>query len=339
MSNNLTKVGILGGSGFTGEELLRILSNHPKTEVIAVSSRDLLGQSTSKIVKESNLIFVKPDDDIFYDCEVIFFATPHGVSMSMVSSFLTKNIKVIDLSADFRLKNTKIWEEWYGSLHTQEELLSESVYGLTELNIKEIKSARLVAVPGCYPTSSLLGVLPILNSKLEVDSIIIDAKSGISGAGRKTVQNGLSEEIQENFRAYGLEGHRHLPEIQEILELVVGYPIKINFLPHLIPAMRGIYSTIYIQVKELLDLDIQDLYELYYADSANVKIMESDKVPDIKSIAKTNNCNISVNYSNIENQIIVISSIDNLLKGAAGQAVECYNLMNGFSQSTGLKNG
>jgi len=339
MSNNLTKVGILGGSGFTGEELLRILSNHPKTEVIAVSSRELLGQSTSKIVKESNLIFIKPDDDIFYDCEVIFFATPHGVSMSMVSSFLTKNIKVIDLSADFRLKNTKIWEEWYGSLHTQEELLSESVYGLTELNLKEIKSARLVAVPGCYPTSSLLGVLPILNSKLEVDSIIIDAKSGISGAGRKTVQNGLSEEIKENFRAYGLEGHRHLPEIQEILELVAGYPIKINFLPHLIPAMRGIYSTIYIQVKELLDLDIQDLYELYYADSANVKIMESDKVPDIKSIAKTNNCNISVNYSNIKNQIIVISSIDNLLKGAAGQAVECYNLMNGFSQNTGLKNG
>ncbi len=339
MSNNLTKVGILGGSGFTGEELLRILSNHPKTEVIAVSSRELLGQSTSKIVKESNLIFVKPDDDIFYDCEVIFFATPHGVSMSMVSSFLTKNIKVIDLSADFRLKNTKIWEEWYGSLHTQEELLSESVYGLTELNLQEIKSARLVAVPGCYPTSSLLGVLPILNSKLEVDSIIIDAKSGISGAGRKTVQNGLSEEIQENFRAYGLEGHRHLPEIQEILELVAGYPIKINFLPHLIPAMRGIYSTIYIQLRELLDLDIQDLYELYYEDSANVKIMESDKVPDIKSIAKTNNCNISVNYSNIENQIIVISSIDNLLKGAAGQAVECYNLMNGFSQSTGLENG
>ena len=153
MSNNLTKVGILGGSGFTGEELLRILSNHPKTEVIAVSSRELLGQSTSKIVKESNLIFVKPDDNIFYDCEVIFFATPHGVSMSMVKSFIRKNIRVIDLSADFRLKNTKIWEDWYDSPHTQEELLSESVYGLTELNIKEIKSARLVAVPGCYPTS------------------------------------------------------------------------------------------------------------------------------------------------------------------------------------------
>ena len=339
MSNNLTKVGILGGSGFTGEELLRILSNHPKTEVIAVSSRELLGQSTNEIVEGSELIFVKPDDNIFNDCDSIFFATPHGVSMNMVSSFVRKHIKVIDLSADFRLKNAKNWEEWYDSTHTQEELLSESVYGLTELNLREIKSARLVAVPGCYPTSTILGVLPLLNSKLEIDSIIIDAKSGISGAGRKTVESGLSEEIQENFRAYGLEGHRHLPEIREILELVSGYSIKINFLPHLMPAMRGIYSTIYLQVSDLLDLNIQYLYESYYKDSPNVKIMKAGKVPDIKSIARTNNCNISVNYSNIKNQIIIISSIDNLVKGAAGQAVECYNLMNGFSQSTGLKNG
>jgi N-acetyl-gamma-glutamyl-phosphate reductase, common form len=237
------------------------------------------------------------------------------------------------------LKNTKIWEEWYNSPHTEEELLSESVYGLTELNLKKIKSARLVAVPGCYPTSSLLGVLPLLNSELKIDSIIIDAKSGISGAGRTTVESGLLEEIQDNFRAYGLEGHRHLPEIQEILELVSGYPIKINFLPHLIPAMRGIYSTIYLQLEELFDLNIQDLYKSYYEGSPNVKIMKSGNAPDIKSIAKTNNCNISINSSNIKNQIIVISSIDNLVKGAAGQAVECYNLMNGFSQNTGLDNG
>ena len=195
MNNNLTKVGILGGSGFTGEELLKILSDHPETEVIAVSSRELLGQSTNKIVEGSDLFFVDPDDDIFYDCEAIFFATPHGVSMSMVGAFLSKNIKVIDLSADFRLKNATIWEEWYNSPHTQKDLLSESVYGLTELNLNEIKSARLVAVPGCYPTSSLLGVLPILNSELEIESIIVDAKSGISGAGRKRVENGLLEEI------------------------------------------------------------------------------------------------------------------------------------------------
>tara|TARA_Y100001970_G_scaffold277876_1_gene382752 strand:+ start:2807 stop:3826 length:1020 start_codon:yes stop_codon:yes gene_type:complete len=339
MNNNLTKVGILGGSGFTGEELLRILSNHPKTEVIAVSSRELLGQSTNKILEGSELVFVEPDNDIFYECEAIFFATPHGVSMDIVNLYIERNIKIIDLSADFRLKDINTWEEWYDSKHTQEDLLSESVYGLTELNLNEIKLARLVAVPGCYPTSSLLGVLPLLHSKLEIESIIIDAKSGISGAGRKTVKNNLSGEIKENFRAYGLEGHRHLPEIKEIVESISGYPIKLNFVPHLIPTMRGIYSTIYLQLKELKGLDIHDLYNSFYQDSPNVSIMKPGEVPDIKSVANTNNCHISVNHSYIENQVVVISSIDNLVKGAAGQAVECYNLMNGFNQSTGLDNG
>ena len=339
MNNNLTKVGILGGSGFTGEELLKILSGHSETEVIAISSRELLGQRTNEIVEGSNLVFVDPSDDIFFECDAIFFATPHGVSMNMVSSFIDKGIKVIDLSADFRLKNADVWKEWYGSTHIQEKLLSEAVYGLTELNKDKIKSAKLIAVPGCYPTSSLLGALPLLNSKLEIESIIIDAKSGISGAGRKTVKNTLSEEIKDNFRAYGLEGHRHLPEIKEMAELVSGYPIKLNFVPHLIPTMRGIYSTIYIQLKELQGLDIHDLYNSFYKDSPNVSIMRTGKVPDIKSIANTNNCHISVNYSNIENQVIVISSIDNLVKGAAGQAVECYNLINGFNQSAGLDNG
>ena len=339
MNNNLTKVGILGGSGFTGEELLKILSGHTETEVIAISSRELLGQRTNEIVEGSNLVFVDPSDDIFFECDAIFFATPHGVSMNMVSSFIDKGIKVIDLSADFRLKNADVWKEWYGSTHIQEKLLSQSVYGLTELNKDKIKSAKLIAVPGCYPTSSLLGALPLLNSKLEIESIIIDAKSGISGAGRKTVKNTLSEEIKDNFRAYGLEGHRHLPEIKEIAELVSGYPIKLNFVPHLIPTMRGIYSTIYIQLKELQGLDIHDLYNSFYKDSPNVSIMRTGKVPDIKSIANTNNCHISVNHSNIENQVIVISSIDNLVKGAAGQAVECYNLINGFNQSAGLDNG
>ena len=339
MINNLTKVGILGGSGFTGEELLRILSNHPRTEVLAVSSRELLGQSTNNIVEESGLVFVEPNNDIFYECEVIFFATHHGVSMDMVRTYIERNIKIIDLSADFRLKDKSIWEEWYGSEHIEEELLSDSVYGLTELNLNKIKSAKLVAVPGCYPTSSLLGSLPLLHSKVEIESIIIVAKSVIICAGRKTFENNLSEEIKCNFRAYGLEGHRHLPEIKEIAELVSGYPIKINFVPHLIPTMRGLYSTMYIQLKELKGLDIRELYESFYKDSPNVSIMRSDEVPDIKSITKTNNCHISVNHSNIENQVIVISSIDNLVKGAAGQAVECYNLMNDFSQSTGLENG
>ncbi len=339
MINDLTKVGIIGGSGFTGEELLRFLSNHPKTEVIAISSRTLLGQSTNQIVEGSDLIFIEPDDEIFYDCEVVFFATPHGISMNLVNLFINKNIKVIDLSADFRIKDIGIWEEWYNIPHSQEELLSESVYGLTELNSSKIESARLVAVPGCYPTASLLAILPLLSSKFKIESIIIDAKSGITGAGRQKVEDGLSEEVKENFKAYGVEGHRHLPEIKEILELVSGYPINLNFIPHLIPAMRGIYSTIYIQLQETIDLNIQDLYKSFYEDSPNVKIMQSGQVPDIKSVTKTNNCNISVSDSNIENQLVVISSIDNLVKGAAGQAVECYNLMNGFNQSTGINNG
>ena len=339
MINDLTKVGIIGGSGFTGEELLRFLSNHPNTGVIAISSRALLGQSTNQIVEGSDLIFIEPDNDIFYDCEVVFFATPHGVSMNLVNLFVNKNIKVIDLSADFRLKDKGIWEEWYNVPHSQEELLSESVYGLTELNSSKIESARLVAVPGCYPTASLLAILPLLSSKFKIESIIIDAKSGISGAGRQKVENGLYEEVKENFKAYGLEGHRHLPEIREIAELVSGYPINLNFIPHLIPTMRGIYSTIYIQLEETVDLNIQDLYELFYEDSPNVKIMQPGQVPDIKSITNTNNCNISVNNSNIPNQLVLIASIDNLVKGAAGQAVECYNLMNGFNQSTGIKNG
>ena len=297
MINDLTKVGIIGGSGFTGEELLRFLSNHPNTEVIAISSRALLGQSTNQIVEGSDLIFIEPDNDIFYDCEVVFFATPHGVSMNLVNLFVNKNIKVIDLSADFRLKDKGIWEEWYNIPHSQEELLSESVYGLTELNSSKIESARLVAVPGCYPTASLLAILPLLSSKFKIESIIIDAKSGISGAGRQKVENGLYEEVKENFKAYGLEGHRHLPEIREIAELVSGYPINLNFIPHLIPTMRGIYSTIYIQLEETVDLNIQDLYELFYEDSPNVKIMQPGQVPDIKSITNTNNCNISVNNS------------------------------------------
>jgi N-acetyl-gamma-glutamyl-phosphate reductase len=257
----------------------------------------------------------------------------------MVSSFIDKNIKVVDLSADFRLNNVDVWKKWYDSTHTQEKLLSESIYGLTELNKDKIKSARLIAVPGCYPTSSLLGVLPLLNTGVQIESIIIDAKSGISGAGRKTVEKGLSEEIEDNFKAYGMKGHRHLPEISEIVELVSGYPIKLNFLPHLIPVMRGIYSTIYVQLKELGSLNIKNLYESFYVDSSNVRIMNSGEAPDIKSMVNTNNCNISVNKSNIENQVIVISSIDNLIKGAAGQAVECYNLMHGFNQSTGIENG
>ncbi len=335
----MTKVGIIGGSGFAGEELIKLLSLHDSTSLIAISSRELKNTPVSDLFQGSDLNFVDPEDKIFFQCDVVFFATPHGTAMDKANSFIQKGIKVIDLSADFRLKDPSIWKEWYGSKHRDLENLKNAMYGLTELNAEMIETSNLIAVPGCYPTASILGLLPLVKNKLPIDSIIIDAKSGISGAGRTKVNENLKDDIHENFRAYATGGHRHLPEIIEVLEGIYGSSLKINFLPHLIPAMRGIYSTIYIQLEETVDLNIQDLYELFYEDSPNVKIMQPGQVPDIKSITNTNNCNISVNNSNIPNQLVLISSIDNLVKGAAGQAVECYNLMNGFNQSTGIKNG
>lgn len=333
------KVGIIGGSGYTGEELLRILCSHDATDVIAISSRELNGKSTNELVKDSNLTFIDPEDNIFFESEVVFFSTPHGVSSKVAKDFIDKGIKVIDLSADFRLKDIKVWKKWYGSDHPQVELLSESIYGLTELNHSLIKEARLVAVPGCYPTASLLGILPFLQSDLKIESVVIDAKSGLSGAGRTTVTTKLEKEMLDNFMAYGVEGHRHLPEINEVAEIVYGSPIKLSFLPHLIPTMRGIYATSYINFKELRDMDFQDLFSTYYQHSPNIKVLQQGEVPEIRSVTLSNDCSISINRTNIPNQIVTISAIDNLLKGAAGQAVECYNLMTNSPQRMGLDNG
>ena len=209
----MNKVGIIGGSGFAGEELIRFLSSHENTLLHAISSRELKGKNVSEFVEEVQLSFVDPDDLIFYDCDVVFFATPHGISMKKAKSFLEKGIKVIDLSADFRINDPKIWKDWYGSDHQYIDGLKKSVYGLTELNLDSIKSSNLIAVPGCYPTASILGLLPVIQSRLEIDSITIDAKSGISGAGRSTVNNSLKHEIQENFRAYATQGHLSLIHI------------------------------------------------------------------------------------------------------------------------------
>ena len=335
----MNKVGIIGGSGFAGEELIRFLSSHENTLLHAVSSRELKGKSVSEFVEEIQLSFVDPDDLIFYDCDVVFFATPHGISMKKAKSFLEKGIKVIDLSADFRIKDPKIWKDWYGSDHQYIDGLKTSIYGLTELNLDSIKSSNLIAVPGCYPTASILGLLPIIQSRLEIDSITIDAKSGISGAGRSTVNNSLKHEIQENFRAYATQGHRHLPEIKQVLEDVYGNSLNLNFLPHLIPAMRGIYATIYVNLKNPCTESLFDLYKSYYEESPNVELMKEGEVPEILKVSNTNNCQIGIYSSAIDTQIVIISAIDNLVKGAAGQAIECYNLVCGDNQMQGLKDG
>ena len=332
----MNKVGIIGGSGFAGEELIRFLSSHENTLLHAISSRELKGKNVSEFVEEVQLSFVDPDDLIFYDCDVVFFATPHGISMKKAKSFLEKGIKVIDLSADFRINDPKIWKDWYGSDHQYIDGLKKSVYGLTELNLDSIKSSNLIAVPGCYPTASILGLLPVIQSRLEIDSITIDAKSGISGAGRSTVNNSLKHEIQENFRAYATQGHRHLPEIKQVLEDVYGNSLNLNFLPHLIPAMRGIYATIYVNLKNPCTESLFNLYKSYYEESPNVELMKEGEVPEILKVSNTNNCQIGIYSSAIDTQIVIISAIDNLVKGAAGQAIECYNLVCGNNQMKGL---
>ena len=335
----MKKVGIIGASGFAGEELVKFLNLHNSSSLIAVSSRELKGQSMSNFVEGANLTFVDPDDDIFFECDVIFFATPHGVSMQKAKSYLENGIKVIDLSADFRLKDPVTWKEWYGTEHTDLENLEESVYGLTELNAEKIRDAKLIAVPGCYPTASILGLAPLMTSGSYIDSITIDAKSGISGAGRSTVDNNLREEIKENFRAYATSGHRHLPEIKQTLIDIYENELSINFLPHLIPAMRGIYATIYVNFVDNTKDDFVDIYNNFYKDSPNVSIMQEGEIPEILKVSHTNNCQIGLYPSAIDNQIVIISAIDNLVKGAAGQAMECYNLICGYKQTEGLING
>ena len=335
----MKKVGIIGGSGYAGEELIRFLSFHDKTDLIAVSSRELAGSKVSELIEGSSLVFIDPDDEVFFDCEVIFFATPHGISMKKARHFLNKNIKIIDLSADFRINDTNIWKHWYGIDHVDAEGLKDSVYGLTELNSEDIKKGNLISVPGCYPTASILGLLPLIHKKAEIDTITIDAKSGISGAGRSTVKNKLSKEMKENFRAYAVEGHRHLPEIKHVLEDIYGGYLNINFLPHLIPAMRGIYATIYVNFTDSNTESFKDFYKSFYEDSPNVKIMEESEIPETSKVNCSNTCQIGIYPSAIESQIVIISTIDNLIKGAAGQAIECYNLVCGYDQMQGLING
>ena len=335
----MTKVGIIGGSGFAGEELIKLLSLHDSSSIIAISSRELKNTPVSDLFQGSDLNFVDPEDQIFFQCDVVFFATPHGTAMDKANSFIQKGIKVIDLSADFRLKDASIWKEWYGSNHRDLENLKNSIYGLTELNADLIETSNLIAVPGCYPTASILGLLPLVKNKLPIDSIIIDAKSGISGAGRTTVNENLKDDIHENFRAYATGGHRHLPEIIEVLEGIYGSSLKINFLPHLIPAMRGIYSTIYVNFEDTQNKSIEEIYRDFYQDSLNIELMLDGQVPEILKVAETNNCQIGIYQSAIENQIVIISAIDNLVKGAAGQAIECYNLITGNYQLKGINNG
>lgn len=336
----MIKAGIIGGTGYTGIELLRLLYSHSQVEVVAISSRSLAGKRVDSIFPslagKSNLCFSLPDDPVLDECNVVFFATPHGVAMNSAGAFIEKGIKVIDLGADFRISDAKVWSSYYGMEHTQAELLSSAVYGLCENNRKVIKNAKLLANPGCYPTAVQLGLKPLLeNNLIDLNNIIADCKSGVSGAGRGANQATLLCEASESFKAYGVDGHRHYPEIKQELELMAGKEVGLTFVPHLTPMIRGIHATIYV---DLLDenTDVMSLYLDAYSDESFVTILPEGTCPETRSTKGANFCQIGIQKISDSNKLVIMSVIDNLVKGASGQAIQNMNIMFGLNEDEGL---
>jgi N-acetyl-gamma-glutamyl-phosphate reductase len=337
----MIRAGIVGGTGYTGVELLRILALHSEVEVAVVTSRADAGVKVDAIYPSLrgsiNVTFSLPELETLAECDVVFFATPNGTAMLMAERLLARGVKVIDLSADFRLKDAKVWSKWYGMEHACPDLIAEAVYGLPELNREAIKRSNLIACPGCYPTAVQLGFLPLLENELvDVNHLIADVKSGVSGAGRKAELATLMSETGESFKAYAVGGHRHLPEIAQGLELVAGKSVGLTLVPHLTPMIRGIHATLYSQVHGNLD-DVQRLYEQRYADETFVDVLPQGSHPDTRNVRGSNNCQISLHQPQGGQTIVVLSVIDNLVKGASGQAVQNMNLMFGLQESLGLK--
>lgn len=335
------KVGVVGASGYTGAELLRLICAHPDAELTVVTSRQYAGQPVSSVFAHlrdaCNLQYSLPDTDCIADCDVVFFATPHGVCMRDAPALLDSGVRVIDFSGDFRLKDTALFEKWYGIPHTAPELLEEAVYGLPEIYRQEITSARLIANPGCYPTAVQLGFKPLLEAGLiQTEQLIADVKSGISGAGRSAKVPNLFAETEGNFKAYAASGHRHQPEIEQGLSQMVGHRVHCTFVPHLLPMVRGIEATLYAPLCDQ-DVDLQACFEAAYASEPFVRVLEAGSHPETRYVRGTNRVEIGVHRS-VNGQIAIISVVeDNLIKGAAGQAVQSMNLMFGLDETSGLK--
>ena len=336
----MIKVGIVGGTGYTGVELLRLLAQHPMVELKAVTSRTEAGMLVSQMYPNLrgrvDLPFSEPTLESLGACDVVFFATPNGVAMKQVPELLAQGVKVIDLAADFRLKDPAEWQQWYGMPHTSPDLLAEAVYGLPEVNREAIKTARLVANPGCYPTAVQLGFLPLLKAGLiDSQSLIADAKSGVSGAGRKAEVATLLCEAGDSFKAYGVAGHRHLPEIKQGLATMSGASVGLTFVPHLLPMIRGIHATLYARLSADVS-DIQALYEQTYQNEAFVDVLPAGSHPETRSVRGANMCRMAVHRPQGGDTVVILSVIDNLVKGAAGQAVQNMNIMCGLPETTGL---
>jgi N-acetyl-gamma-glutamyl-phosphate reductase len=343
----MIRAGIVGGTGYTGVELLRILALHTEVEVAVVTSRTDVGLRVDALYPGLrgyiDVAFSLPDIEILAQCAVVFFATPNGTAMLMAQQLLARGVKVIDLSADFRLKDAQEWSYWYGMEHACPDLIGEAVYGLPEVNRESIKQAQLIACPGCYPTAVQLGFLPLIEKGLiNVNHLIADVKSGVSGAGRKAELATLMSETGESFKAYGVNGHRHLPEIVQGLTLVAKKPVDLTFVPHLLPMIRGIHATLYGQfvtaAEEGVALDdIQGLYEQRYRHEAFVDVLPQGSHPDTRNVRGSNHCQISIHQPQGKQVVVILSVIDNLVKGAAGQAVQNMNLMFGLKEDTGLR--
>ncbi|MCR4305066.1 MAG: N-acetyl-gamma-glutamyl-phosphate reductase [Gallionella sp.] len=337
----MIKVGIVGGTGYTGVELLRLLAVHPQVALQVITSRADAGTQVSQMFPSLrghvDLAFSHPDHTHLEQCDLVFFATPNGIAMQQVRALLTAGVKVIDLAADFRLQDIASWEKWYGMTHACPDLVAEAVYGLPEMNREKIRTARLVANPGCYPTAVQLGFIPLLEAGvIGPDSLIADAKSGVSGGGRKAEMAFLFPEAADNFKAYGVAGHRHLPEIKQGLTRVAGNPVGLTFVPHLTPMIRGIHATLYGKLTD--EVDLQALFERRYANEPFVDVMPAGSHPDTRSVRGANHCRIAVHRPQGGDMVVVLSVIDNLVKGAAGQAVQNMNIMFGLPEDSALNN-
>jgi N-acetyl-gamma-glutamyl-phosphate reductase len=337
------KVGIVGGTGYTGVELLRLLALHPQVELVAITSRSEKGLAVADLYPNLrghvNLRFSEPDPDALAGCDVVFFATPHNVAMQMMPSLRQRGVRVIDLSADFRIRDAALWSRWYGEEHACPELLAEAVYGLPEVNRDKLRDAQLVACAGCYPTSVQLGFLPLLEQGLvDPARLIANAASGVSGAGRQAKVDNLLTETSDSFKAYGIAGHRHLPEIEQGLGDIAGQPVQVTFAPHLVPMIRGIHATLYGELSRDLPLEeLQRLFEQRYADEPFVDVLPAGSHPQTRSVKGANVCRLAVHRPQGRNTVVVLSVIDNLVKGASGQAVQCMNIMFGLPERAGLE--
>jgi len=339
----MIKVGVVGGTGYTGVELLRLLAGHSQVEVVAITSRAEAGVKVAdhfpSLRRRYDLAFSDPASAPLKGCDCIFFATPNGVAMSQARALLDTGARIVDFSADFRLKDRTVWEKWYKVTHASPELLPEAVYGLPEINRERIRKARLVANPGCYATAVQLALLPLVETEyVDHAHLIADAKSGASGAGRKAEVDLLYSEVTDNFKAYAVKGHRHHPEIMESLaslESASGRHLGLTFVPHMVPMVRGILATVYARITK--DTDFQSLYEKRFAKEPFVDVMPPGTQPETRWVRGTNQCRIAVHRPLDARTLVVLAVEDNLVKGAAGQAVQNMNLMFGFPETEGLE--